>query len=195
MRGIQNQLTRTKLDHHNLHISDNLYIEKVSTNFRQKLNRSEDEQMLDVRVKVLIWGLFKSTSMKAAVHLGDTYNKNLVAHRNTNFDALGTFFDITQKLILDENHEILNFSTIEWRFTPWMRSSLLHDKVIKWATAKIHVCSDPVLCLRKCRSIQKPKRSGKISFDISNSSMDTEQFGIDGEPIEFEWNVSQDTLQ
>ena len=55
VRGIQNQLTRTKLDHHNLQVSDNLYIEKVFTNVRQELNRSEDDQMLDQRVNVLTW--------------------------------------------------------------------------------------------------------------------------------------------
>ena len=51
--------------------------------------------------------------MKAAVHLGEDYNENLVAYRNTNFDALKTLFDITRKLILNQKHEILNVSTIE----------------------------------------------------------------------------------
>ena len=35
---------------------------------------------------------------------------------------------ITQKMILDQDFEILNVPTIEWKFTPWMRSTLLHDK-------------------------------------------------------------------
>ena len=69
-------------------------------------------------------GLFMSTTMKAAGHLGQHYNENLVTYRNTNFDALKTLFDTTQKLILDNNHEILNVSTIEWHSTPWMRSTL-----------------------------------------------------------------------
>ena len=36
VRGIQNQLARTKLAYHNLQISDHLYLEKVFTNLRQK---------------------------------------------------------------------------------------------------------------------------------------------------------------
>ena len=77
MRGIQNQLVRKKLDHHNLEISDNLFIEKVFTNVQQKLCRSEDDQTLDHKVNVLIWSLFMSTTMKAAVQLGENYNDKL----------------------------------------------------------------------------------------------------------------------
>ena len=82
-------------------MSDNLYIEKVFTNVRQKLNRSEDDRMLDQRANVLIWRLLTSTTMVAAIHLGENYNEHLIAFRNTNFDALKTVFDITQKLILN----------------------------------------------------------------------------------------------
>ena len=85
--------------------------------------------------------------MKAATHHGEDYNENLDAYRNTNFDALETLFDITQKLILDQKREILNVSTLEWHFTPWMRSILRHDKALQWARAKVHVYSDSVLCL------------------------------------------------
>ena len=66
-----------------------------------------------------------STTMKEAIHLGEVYTENLVACRNTNFDALKTLFNITQKLILNQNHEILNASATEWQFTPWMRFHLV----------------------------------------------------------------------
>ena len=69
--------------------------------------------------------------MKAAIHLGEKYNDNLFTYRNTNFEALKTLFDITQKLILNQKHEITHVSTMEWQFTPWMRSISLHDTVIK----------------------------------------------------------------
>ena len=85
--------------------------------------------------------------MKASVHIGQNYYENLVIYRNTNFDALETLFDITQKLILDQDFEMLNVSTIEWTFSPWMRSTLQHDKDTEWAKAKVHVHSDSVLCL------------------------------------------------
>ena len=85
--------------------------------------------------------------MEASVHIGENYNDILSAYRNTNFDGLKTLLDITQKLILDQNYEILNVSAIEWHFTPCMTSILLHDKALKWTTAKVHIHSDSVLCL------------------------------------------------
>ena len=69
------------------------------------------------------------TTMKAAVHLGQNYNENVVTYKNTKFAALKTLFDVTQKLLLNEKHEMLNVSTIVWHFTPWMRSTLLHEEV------------------------------------------------------------------
>ena len=51
------------------------------------------------------------------------------------------FENLRQKLrlsscTLDVSFDILNVSTMRWIFTPWMRSTLCHDQVIKWAKAK-----------------------------------------------------------
>ena len=55
----------------NANLRQSIYLEKVFKNFRQKLNRSENEQiLLDQKTCVLIWRLLVSTPMKAAVHLG-----------------------------------------------------------------------------------------------------------------------------
>ena len=105
--------------------------------------------MFDLKTNVLIWGLFMSTTMKSAVHLGREYQQNLIAYRNTNFEELKTLFDITLRLIVENSFEILNLSTMTCDFSPWMRSTLCHDQVIKWAKAKAHVHSDSVLCLGK----------------------------------------------
>ena len=111
-----------------------------------------------------------STTMKAAVHLGPNYNEDFVAYMNTKFLELRTFFDITQRLILDQAFEILNVSTIIWRFSPWMRSTLLHDRAIGWTGAKVHVHPDSVLCLGRCMIIQKRMRNGEIKLKISNKT-------------------------
>ena len=117
VRGIENQLARTKQDYHKMQISDNQFLEKVFTNVRQKLNRLENEQIFDQKVIVLVWGVFMSSTMKAAVHLGQNLNDNLVTNRNS-FQELKTLLDITQMLILYQDFDILNVSTIEWKFTP-----------------------------------------------------------------------------
>ena len=77
--------------------------------------------------------------MEASVHLGPNYNEHLEVYWNTNFEELKNLIDITQRLILEHEAEILNVSPIGWTASSWTRSTLLHDQVIKWTKAKVHV--------------------------------------------------------
>ena len=87
-----------------------------------------------------------STTTKAAVHIGPNFNATLEAYRNTNFEELKNLFDITQRLILEHETEILNVSPIDWTAPSWTKSTLTHDQVITWTQAKVHfVYSDTVL--------------------------------------------------
>ena len=95
VRCIDNPLERTRLDYHNMQISDYRYVGKVFKNLRQKLTLSEDAQVLDLKTNVLIWGLFVSTTMKASVHVGPNYNENLEGYKNTSFKDLNNLFDVT----------------------------------------------------------------------------------------------------
>ena len=54
---------------------------------------------------VLIWGMFMSSSMKAAIHLGPDYLTNSEICRNTNFEEIESLFNITQKLIMEHSEE------------------------------------------------------------------------------------------
>ena len=63
------QLEQTGLDYHNLQVTDYGYVEKVFNNLLHKLSRSENDEMFDLQINVLIWELFMSTTMKSAVHL------------------------------------------------------------------------------------------------------------------------------
>ena len=75
-------------------------------------------------------------------------------------------------------------------FSPWMRSTLCHDQVIKWAKAKVHVYSDSVLCLGKMQSHSEANEKWKDQISVFPQDKEyAELSGIDGEPIEFEWNV------
>ena len=83
-RKIEIQLQTTRLDHHNLQVTYYGYVEKVFTNLRRKLNRTEDDEMFDLKTNVLTWGLFMSTTMKSAIHLGLEYDENLNACQSKN---------------------------------------------------------------------------------------------------------------
>ena len=85
-------------------------------------------------------------------------------------------------------------SAIEWKTTPWMRSTLLHDRAIKLSKAKVQVYSDSVLCLGKIHEHLASTQKWTEQVGWFMDSKDCQELnGIDGEPVEFEWNVSQDT--
>ena len=180
------QLEKTRLDDQTLQVTEYGYVEKVFKNLRHKLSRSENDEMFDLTINVLIWGLFMSTTMKSAVRPCREYQQNLIACRNTNFEDLKTLFDITLRLIVEHSLEILNLSS------PWMRATLCHDLVIKWAKAKVHVHSDSVLCLGKLHSHSEANEKRKDQISVFQQDKEyAELSGIDGEPIEFEWNISR----
>ena len=91
----------TKMEFHNMQISDHGYLEKVFKNFRKKLNLADDAPMFGIealKTNVLIWGLIMSTTMRAEIHLGPNCIKKLRVYRNTNFEELQNLFNITQKI-------------------------------------------------------------------------------------------------
>ena len=136
-----------------------------------------------------------STTMTAAVHLGPNCTEILKVYRNTNFEELQNLFDITQRLILDHQAEILIVSPIHWTDPSWTRSTLTNDQVITWTKANVHFYSDPVLCLAKMQDHSEANQRWKNQLEeFRQSNSYRELFGIDGEPIEFEWNISQDSL-
>ena len=71
-----------------------------------------------------------------------------------------------------------------------MRSTLCYDQAIKWAKAKARVYSDSVLCLGKMHdhSEANEKWTSQIR-EFQQTNEYAELSGIDGEPIEFEWNI------
>ena len=113
------QFGRSKLHFHNMQISDHRFLEKVFKNLRQKLHLAEEAPILDLKTRVLIWGLLVSTTMKAAIHLGANYVGNLDVYRNTIFEEFQNLFDITQ------NVSVLSYTRT--RFTTTNTTVTLHQ--------------------------------------------------------------------
>ena len=82
-------------------------------------------------------------------------------------------------------------SQISWEIFPWKHLSLVSDEeVISLSHAKVYVFSDSVLCLGKVN--QNPtsntvweQQLGWFKDSSQYRTLDT----IDGEPMEFEWNM------
>ena len=119
--------------------------------------------MLNIDVNAMIWGIFMSAIMKAAVRLGQDYQQNLCTTEDTDFEKVRTLFDISQKLILDHKDEIFGKKTIELNTVPWIRTTLFFDKAMKLSKAKVHVDSNSEKASWKSKQPtawlnQKPKR-------------------------------------
>ena len=67
--------------------------------------------------------------------MGPDYTEILEVYKNTNFEELQNFFDITQKLVHKQG-EMLNVKMIECASPSRTKSSLAHDQAIKWPEAK-----------------------------------------------------------
>ena len=191
-----NRLSDTKLAHHNFQISHVNHLQKVFSHLRQKLSRPQGDEMLDCDGNATIWCVFTSAITKPAVHLGQDYEDSLRTTKHTDFEQVETLFDISQSMILYHKSEIFWIFAIEWNTTPWMSTTLLHDRASKLSKAEVHVYSDSVaLSWKDARTSFCNTEVRRANWDGFMNSKDSEELnGIDGEPVEFEWSIFQDAL-
>ena len=100
-------------------------------------------------------------------------------------------FEISEQLILEQSDEIFGVSQISWESSPWKQLSLVNDEeVISLSHAKVYVFSASVSCLGKMN--QNPT-SNTIWEEQLSWFKDSSQYRtldtIDGELMEFEWNI------
>ena len=89
-RGEDIHMGRSRREFHNMQISDYRYLVKVFRNLRKKLNLTEDSSMIGIealKTNVLMWGLFMSATMKAAIHLGPNHIENLEVYRKSTTES------------------------------------------------------------------------------------------------------------
>ena len=100
-------------------------------------------------------------------------------------------FDISEKLISEQSDEIFAVNTINWCDSAWKHLSLIGgEEVVSLSRAKVYLFSDSVLCLGKMSEnpLSNIVWEDKLTWFKSSSqhrALDT----IDGEPMEFEWNM------
>ena len=110
----------------------------------------------------------------------------------------GISSDISTKLV-SEQDEISGVETIGWENLSWKYLSLIDDeRVINLQRTKVYVFSDSVLCLGKNFENPQSNDAWEQRLGWLKSSQNYRNFDrIDGEPMEFEWNIFQgyNTLQ
>ena len=143
-------------------------------------------------VNAIIWRMFVSLTLQAAVHLGNDYFENFRSIQNQPKRSLKQLFNATEKLITDQK-EITGIPVNGWQQLMWQRTTLLTDRAIHFATAKTYVFSDSVLCMGGISSDPVTAWKEKINW-FMDSRQCRELDQIDGDQMEFKWKISQDSL-
>ena len=124
--------------------------------------------------------------------MGKKYLEILHSIKNTAKDlTMKQMFDISEKLIAEQSDAIYGVNTINWCDSSWKHVSWIGDaEFISLSHAKVYVFSDSVLCFGKMS--ENPQSNtvweDKLTWFKSSSqyrALDT----IDGDPMEFEWNI------
>ena len=136
-----------------------------------------------------------SVTLESTVFMGKNYLDNRHSITNTKDLTLKQMFDISARLVSEQN-EISGLETIGWGNHSWKYMSLIRDeRVINLQRTKVYVFSDCVLCLGKIFENPQSNDAWEERLGLFKSSQAYRNFDrIDGEPMEFEWNIFQDSL-
>ena len=138
----------------------------------------------------MIWCMFMCVTMESAVFMGKNYQNNCHSIVNTTDLTLKQVFYISTKLV-SEQGEISGLGTSSWENHSWRYLSLIGDeRIINLQRTKVYVFSDSVLCLRKIFENPESNEAWEQRLGWIKSSQNYRNFDrIDGEPMEFQWNI------
>ena len=120
----------------NMIFSNKPYVEKVYQCVQKELGRAPINSTFAVdsyRNNVLAWGLFMTSSMKAAIHLGRSFQDNSEIYKNMKFENIENVFNITQKLMTEQVEEIL---IVKIWITSHPHGQDQHLATIKWLSRR-----------------------------------------------------------
>ena len=158
------------------------FLHRVNDRVRKMLDQSSKDATQDSNKHSLIWGMFMFSTLEASIFMGKNFSEKIRSIKNTGNDlTMKQMFDISEKLIVGQTDESYGVKTINCEDSSWEQLPLVGDE---------EVISDSVLCLGKTH--QNPQSNtvweDKLTWFKSSSKYRTLDI-IDGEPIEFEWNI------
>ena len=168
------------------------YMGKVSLNL-QKLGITEGSSVKElgpIVTNIFIRRSFMPDSMRAAIHLGQNNTENVAVFKNVHVEEIKNLFSITKVLVLGHSEEILDVQVTDSKDPSWKKQKISHPQVIKWTKAKVHVYSDSVLRLGELSALPDAAERWKGQLvDFQTTVSNQEFYGIDGELIEWKWNI------
>ena len=132
--------------------------------------------------------------MESAVFMGKNYLNICQSIANTKDLTLKQMFDISTRLV-SEQDEISGLETIGWENHSWKYLSLIGDERVNLQRTKFYAFSDSVSSLGKILENSQSNDAWEQRLTWLKSSQDKKIDRIDGEPMEFEWNIHQDTAR
>ena len=141
-----------------------------------------DDPMVDLNVNVATGRILMNSSLETAIHL-----RNLRHVKNPCWSSAGQLFWETERLISGQT-ETTCVSLIDSQDLRWLSTSFLHSRAHQYATAKVYVFSDSVLCLGRMEDNTVESWKNQIQWYSENKYFN-ELNRIDGKPMEFEWKI------
>ena len=180
----------------NLSLKSRSLLHRVNDRLRKIWDHSSKDATQDIDKRSMVWRMFMSSTLKASAFMGKNYSENSRSNKNIGKNlTLKQMFDISEKLTVEQSDEIIGVVPINWEDSSWKQLSLVNDEeVISLSHAKVYVFSASVLCLGKVNQNPASNTVGEQQLDwIKNSPQRRTLDTIDGEPMEFEGNISQDS--
>ena len=173
-----------------LSVESRSFLSRVNDQVRKRQKRSSMNVKENEEKHSMIWRMFMSVTLESAVFMGKNYLDNCHSITNTKDLTLKQMFDISARLV-SEQDEISGLETIGWENHSWKYMSLIGDeRVINLQRTKVYVFSDSVLCLGKIFENTQSNDAWEERLGWFKSSPVYRNFDrIDGEPMEFEWNL------
>ena len=131
------------------------------------------------------------STLQASVFMVKNYSNNLHSIKNTKDLTMKQMFDIFEKMVSEQSDEIHGVKTKNWENSSWKYLPLISDEqVISLQRTKVYAFSDSVLCLGKMNEKTQSIYAWEDKLKWFKSSPEYRNLErIDGEPMEFEWNI------
>ena len=135
--------------------------------------------------------MFMSSTLQASVFMVKNYSDDWHFIKNSKDLTMKQMFDISEKLVSEQSDEIYGVKAISLENSSWKYLSMIGDgQVISVLHTKVYVFSDSVLCLGEIHENPRANTAWEESLAWFKSAPKYRALDrIDGEPMEFEWNI------
>ena len=174
-----------------LSLGSRSFLHRVNDQVRKKQKQSAIDATEDSEEHSVIWRMFMSSTLQASVFMGKNYSDNWHPIKNTEDLTMKQMFDMSENLVCETSDEICGVNTINWEDSSWKYLSLVDDEqVTSLSHTMVYVFSDSVLCLGKMNENPQSNIAWEDRWEWFKSSPEYRALDrIDGQPIEFEWNI------